>query len=1113
MCGIVGYIGTKEASPILLAGLKRMEYRGYDSYGFCFLNNSNNFLFKRVGKIENTEKEFLEKNFNGKIGIGHCLTPDTLVQMADGRILEISKVLTGDKVLSLNLNNSKIESKKAIAFKHKSPEYLYNIKTPFGIIETTDIHRMMIFNDGKISEKKVKDMKKGDIVIFPKKINIKGKKIKFKKVLNKKYYQINDKLIKAIKEKIAERNISLLELAKRAGVSQAYIKHIFNNDRNFREDILFKILKFLSLEKFKNSIVDSNKKDKFIKQQLYSSPELMQIIGYYLGDGYAGNRTVRFKDMDRAVLDRYRKLIKNVFGIDGKIKTMSDTRALLLEFNSVAFSSWLKENIKLRKDEFIDELGLAKINDVIGFLNGIFDAEGYVGVNAGQIAIGMTEKKLIKTIQLLLLRIGVLSSVSIHRREKYGWKDSAKISISNYDATKLFMDLIGFTSSTKTEKGRNLLMRLQSKRMISSKVVPLKKKEIKAICSSFMSGKDIKQFLSIPEGFISEGAVNNFIKFLKNNYYGNEKTKELISVLDNFLKGEVVFQQINKIEKVKSSYEYLYDLEVEDNSNFIANGFVSHNSRWATTGIVTEENAHPHCDCKGEIFVVHNGIVENYKELKSKLIAEGHIFKSETDTEVIAHLIEKHYVSSLEEAVGKALQEVRGTYGLAVISTREPDKLVAARMSSPLIIGVGADEFLVASDPSAIITRTRQIINLDDGEIAVLKKDGFCIFKEEKEATKNIETIEWDIEQAEKGGYKHFMLKEIMEEPNVVEDAMRGRLVEEEGSVKLGGLEAVQDQLRKIDNITLIGCGTAFYASKVGEYMLEEYANIPTSTDIGSEFRYRKPLVNKNTAAIFVSQSGETADTMAALREMKAKGVLTLGVTNVVGSSQSRETDAGVYTRSGPEIAVASTKAFIGQLTTLALITIYLGRQRDMSVVMGKRIVDELMKIPELAKEILNQKEEIKRIAEKYKGYRDFWFIGRKYNYPIALEGALKLKEISYVHAEGVAGGELKHGPLALIDENYPTIAICPSDSVYEKMISNIEEVKARRGKVIAIATVGNEEIKSIVDDVIYIPKTLEMLTPILSVIPLHLFAYYFADSLGRDIDKPKNLAKSVTVE
>jgi glucosamine--fructose-6-phosphate aminotransferase (isomerizing) len=319
--------------------------------------------------------------------------------------------------------------------------------------------------------------------------------------------------------------------------------------------------------------------------------------------------------------------------------------------------------------------------------------------------------------------------------------------------------------------------------------------------------------------------------------------------------------------------------------------------------------------------------------------------------------------------------------------------------------------------------------------------------------------------------------------------------------------------LRDANKIILIGCGTAGYASKVAEYMLEEYAGVSTDTDIGSEFRYRKSVVDKNTVSIFISQSGETADTLAALREMKTKGVLTLGVTNVVGSSQARETDAGVYTRSGPEIAVASTKAFIGQLTTLALITVYLGRQRDMALVMGKRIIDELLNLPEAARKIFEQKEEIKRIAEKYKNYRDFWYIGRKYNYPVAMEGALKLKEISYVHAEGIAAGELKHGPLALIDENCPTIAICPNDSVYEKMISNIEEVKARRGKVIAIATEGNEEIKSIADDVIYIPKTLEMLTPILSIIPLQLFAYYFADALGRDIDKPKNLAKSVTVE
>ncbi len=552
-------------------------------------------------------------------------------------------------------------------------------------------------------------------------------------------------------------------------------------------------------------------------------------------------------------------------------------------------------------------------------------------------------------------------------------------------------------------------------------------------------------------------------------------------------------------------------------SESIGNVGIAH-TRWATTGMVTKENAHPHFNSDKSIFVVHNGIIENYKEIKESLIAEGYHFVSETDTEVLAHLIDKYFTDNLEEAVIKAVREVRGTYGIAVISTKDPDKIVAARMSSPLLIGINGDEFIIASDPSAIITRTRQIIHLDDHEVAVLTKDNFKITRMEQEnhftvQDKQIETIEWDLEQAEKGGYDHFMLKEIMEEPDVIEDAIRGRINHNQANAKLGGLDSIQEKLRGVENIVLVGCGTAYYACKVGEYMLEEYAGISARSDIGSEYRYRKTILGKGTAGLFVSQSGETADTLAALREMKEKGLLTIGITNVVGSNQARETDAGVYTRSGPEIAVASTKAFIGQLTTLALMTVYLGRQRDMSHVMGERIINEIARLPELSKQILTSSEDIKAIAEKYAHYRDFWFIGRKYNSAIALEGALKLKEVSYIHAEGTAGGELKHGPLALIDENCPTIAICPSDSVYDKMLSNIEEVKARRGKVIAIATVGNEEIKKVADDVIYIPKTLEMLTPILSVIPLHLFSYYVANALGRDIDKPKNLAKSVTVE
>jgi glucosamine--fructose-6-phosphate aminotransferase (isomerizing) len=548
-------------------------------------------------------------------------------------------------------------------------------------------------------------------------------------------------------------------------------------------------------------------------------------------------------------------------------------------------------------------------------------------------------------------------------------------------------------------------------------------------------------------------------------------------------------------------------LEEKISNNNSGNPVILH-TRWATTGGVTELNAHPHTDCRRNIWLVHNGIIENYRELKEQLTKEGHKFNSETDTEVLSHLIEKFFKGNLEEAVRQALGYVKGTYGIAVIAKEDPGKIVAARLSSPLLLGLGDNEYLIASDPSAVIAHTKKVIYLDDGEIATITPDNFFILREKKP-----EEIEWELEDTRKGGYPHFMLKEIMEEPETIENAIKGRLMVEEGKVKLGGLDGIEEKLRKISRIVLVACGTASYAARVGKYMLEEYAGIPVEVDIGSEFRYRKPILDKNTAAIFVSQSGETADTLAALKEMKEKGILTIGITNVVGSTQARETDAGVYTRSGPEIAVASTKAFLGQLAVLSLLTVYLGRQRDMSLVMGKRIVSELVKLPELAGQILKQSSEIGKLAKEYKDFKNFWFIGRKYNAPIALEGALKLKEISYLHAEGCAGGELKHGPLALIDESFPTIAICPSDSVYEKMVSNIQEIKARDGRVLAVATEGNRDARKIVDDVIYIPKTLEMLTPILSVIPLHLFAYHMAVLLGHDVDKPRNLAKSVTVE
>lgn len=539
-------------------------------------------------------------------------------------------------------------------------------------------------------------------------------------------------------------------------------------------------------------------------------------------------------------------------------------------------------------------------------------------------------------------------------------------------------------------------------------------------------------------------------------------------------------------------------------------------TRWATHGAPTEANAHPHTGT-GTVYVVHNGIIENHRSLKERLIAEGRKFTSETDTEVLAHLIEEQYKSAdtLLVAVRQALGKVRGTYGIAVVSPDNPDQIIAARMGSPIVLGIGSDEYFLASDPVPIRRHTRDVVYLKDGEMITVTPDGYDISRVDSSRSieRTTDTLDWDIEEAKRDGYDHFMEKEIFVGPQVVKDATKGRIIAQDGTVKLGGLEQVEKQLQDINRLVIVGCGTAYLAGCVGEYMIEEYVGIPVEVEIASEFRYRKPVLDNRTAVLAVSQSGETADTLAAIKEAKRKGCLTLGIVNVVGSSIARETTAGIYNHAGPEISVASTKAFISQLSVLALLTVFLGRQRDMSREIGKRIGEELLALPDKIQVILKEAEHIKKLAEANSMADHFLYIARKYNQPLAFEGALKLKEVSYIHAEGYPAGELKHGPLALIDESLPVFAIALRDSVHEKMLANIEEIKARDGSVIALGTSGDDELEQLVDDVIYIPKTLEMLTPILSVVPLQLFAYYVACQRGANVDKPRNLAKSVTVE
>lgn len=541
-------------------------------------------------------------------------------------------------------------------------------------------------------------------------------------------------------------------------------------------------------------------------------------------------------------------------------------------------------------------------------------------------------------------------------------------------------------------------------------------------------------------------------------------------------------------------------------------------TRWATHGKPSEKNAHPHTDCSGEIAIVHNGIIENYQELRLMLEKKKHVFKSETDTEVIAHLLEEEMkTNSFEEGFMKMLRQLRGAYGIVALSSAHPELLLAARLSSPLVLGIGKTGTFVASDVSALIGHASRVVYLDDLEVAVITGEGYRI-RSVKRSAKSVEkkeeiAITMDVETANRGGFAHFMLKEIHEQPKSFADALRGRLIIEEGRARLGGLSSVEKRLQKINRIVIIACGTSYHSGLVGEYMLEEYAGVQTEVEMASEFRYRKPILDTRTLVVALSQSGETADTLAAIREAKEKGALTIGIVNVVGSSIARETDAGVYCHAGPEVSVASTKAFTSQLAILSLLTMFLGRQRNLSLTMGKRFGKELLIIPKKIEEILMQVKEIQKIAKKFGEQEHYLYLGRKYNYPNALEGALKIKEIAYVPAQGYPTGEMKHGPIALVDSSALVIMTIPQDSVYEKNVSGMEEILARGGQVLVIATDGDTKIAQKATHVVYIPKTLEMLTPILSVVPLQLFAYFVAVERGYDIDRPRNLAKSVTVE
>ena len=538
-------------------------------------------------------------------------------------------------------------------------------------------------------------------------------------------------------------------------------------------------------------------------------------------------------------------------------------------------------------------------------------------------------------------------------------------------------------------------------------------------------------------------------------------------------------------------------------------------TRWATHGAPTVENAHPHTSYDGKISIVHNGIIENYASLKAKLISEGIKFQSETDTEVLAHLIARFYKGDLKAAVLKALDKVEGTFGLAVICSEEPGTLIGARRGSPLILGIGSNsDFFLASDVSAIINHTQKVVYLDDNDIVQITGNNYAIVNmNSHEVQREVKDVDFDADAVAKGGFAHFMLKEIFEQPEVLRNTMRGRLLAAEGNAKLAGLDTNIRELRNINRIIITACGTSYYAGMVGEYMIEDLAGVPVEVEYASEFRYRNPIIKPGTLVLAISQSGETADTLAALKEAQQKGATALAICNGVGSTIARTSDGGVYLHAGPEIGVASTKAFTSQVTVLAMIALLLGRQRRLSFESGADIVKAMQELPTLVEQTLKLSDQIAGIANQYVKANNFLYLGRHFNYPVAMEGALKLKEISYIHAEGYPAAEMKHGPIALIDENMPVVVIAPKDALFDKVISNVREIKARGGRVIAVTTEDCQPLDEFADHLIKVPKTIPMLMPIVTCVPLQLLAYHIAVLRGNDVDQPRNLAKSVTVE
>jgi len=1100
LCGIVGYNGFRDANKVLLDSLKRLEYRGYDSAGVSVLYKKQQ-VYKQVGEIKQLEKNL--PDFKGTTGIGHCLHPETYVCTTDGNLSKISELID-QKVLSVNFNQAKVKNgRKQLLMKHKSPEYLFKIRTSFSEFKATARHRVFVTDGDGVKEKQIGELTGDELIAVPRIIPHNSIKIKrFKDVFVERHYKLNSELRKILKEIRIKNNYTRKQVEKKTGINEKYLARIERGERNFIEG--------KRLEKLENIYIGLNVACK--AEITYRNPvffpatpnkELLQIIGYFIGDGFFhSNRSLRFKDNRKEILKKYNNLFKSVFNLKGNIHERKGH--FVLDINSKYLVNWLEKNIPsllktTGKEEIPDFVFSSPKEQISSFLRGLYDAEGCVASKSRQVCITMINETLIRNIQFLLLKFGILASFGHTCREK--WSDIYKLSINDKKSLERFEKHIGFTAKDKKKKLKELINKSKNLNFRYSSF-PYK---MKYFYHNYLKKINIS-FNGINDSYISDLRLEKILDKLGNR---NSKIKDLIQ---GYLYSDIIWARFD-INKIKSDVEYVWDLEVEHDHNFIGNLVVQHNSRWATHGAVTKNNAHPHLSSNKKIAIVHNGIIENFSKLKDSLIKKGYKFISNTDSEVIAHLIEDHYKGNLENAVYAAMKKVEGYYAIVVTSTDEPDKIVGARKDSPLVIGVGDNENFLASDITAFLKYTNRVVYLDDGELGVISKKDVKVFDENNKPVKKEENVvKWNVKDAEKSGFPHFMLKEIYDQSDTVHHVIRGRVSEINRSVDFN--EKVENLLNNgVESIRIVACGTSYYAGLTGKYLIEKLTGIPVIVELASEYRYFGTK-DESSLVIGVTQSGETLDTLAAIKEAKNSGCRTLVVTNVIGSTATRISDAYILTQSGPEIGVAATKTFTSQILVLFLIALKIAFKKNKigADELYNHILD-LKELPRKVRDVLGRSDEILKIAKKIKDAQSVFYIGRGINYPLSLEGALKLKEISYVHAEGFAAGELKHGPFALLTKLTPVVAIATNDSTYEKILANIGEVKARGPKVIAIAEDDDSEIDKHADYTLRFPPNSDMLSCVPIVVSLQLLAYHVANLKKCPIDKPRNLAKSVTVE